>query len=109
MNQKSTNRFVDMARCYHEMAPYVVPMYDWMQDAVLTHLEMAGLGESIQVLDLGGGSGRMARKFLERFPESQVVIVDNSPTFLEISKGGRVIWIFRWRRTGSRRWDLRPM
>jgi len=86
MNYDNHNRFLDMARCYHLMAPYTVPQYSWMQDKAVSLLSRSDFDPSGLVVDLGGGSGRLARRVLEAFPQARVSIVDSSSTFLDLAR-----------------------
>jgi tRNA (cmo5U34)-methyltransferase len=86
MNQDNSNRFLDMARCYHAMAPFTVPQYEWMQDNVIHLLQTSDFNPVGLLVDLGGGSGRMTKKYLQAFPEAKACIIDSSPAFLKVAE-----------------------
>lgn len=86
MKSKTENRFIEMAQCFHEMAPYMVPQYDWMQDQAINLMKEGHPMDGGYLIDLGGGSGRMVKKYLDTFPNSRACIVDSSPSFLNLAK-----------------------
>ena len=70
---------------YDAAAPQIHPHYERVQDAVLAALSLAIDGPG-SVVDLGGGSGRLAERVLESFPGSRVTIVDPSASFLSLAR-----------------------
>ena len=86
MNQENSSRFIDMAQCYHRMAPYTVPHYNWMQDTVIQLLRESDVDPERLLVDIGGGSGRFVKKYLHAFPKANAVIVDSSPAFLKVAE-----------------------
>lgn len=83
---------LDKARGYDVAAEYVHPHYREIQDVILDALPSA-LGAGLTtpptagwVIDLGGGSGRLAERILERFPNASVGIVDQSEAFLTLAR-----------------------
>jgi SAM-dependent methyltransferase len=62
---------------------------------VLTELLPAG---PWRILDLGAGTGSLARALLDRFPEASVVALDLDPVLMQIGEGalgdagGRLVW-----------------
>jgi len=56
---------------------------------------------TLQVIDLGAGTGSLAEKVLQHWPESRVVCIDNSTEMIEIGQekladyGDRVTWLKR--------------
>lgn len=74
----------DLAAGYDKAAEHVHPFYLELQETVLNLLPFDSSAEMLLV-DLGGGSGRLAEKFLIRFPHSRAVVVDQSAAFLEIA------------------------
>ena len=89
-----------MAKCYDAMAPYLVPAYTFMQEALLDELAFDSRNPLV-VLDLGAGSGRLIELLLERFEECTCIWLDSSPDFLDVAKirlmkyGDRVSYITR--------------
>lgn len=88
---------LDKARGYDVAAEHVHPHYRELQDVILDALpltpsEAIALGEGLPtpptewVIDLGGGSGRLAERILERFPRASVGIVDQSEAFLTLAR-----------------------
>lgn len=75
----------DAAKTFDAAAPAIHPFYLAIQDEILRLL-----GEKPQppkcVVDLGGGSGRLLERVLERFPASHAVLVDQSPPFLALAE-----------------------
>jgi len=74
----------ELAAAYDRDADQVHPCYREVQDAILE--ETASVLDSGEcVVDLGGGSGRLIERMLERFPQVTAVLVDQSESFLEIA------------------------
>ena len=76
---------LDIARGYDAAAAVVHPYYHVVQDVILEHLSLA-LNKTGVVVDLGGGSGRLAERILDRFPQASVWIVDQSEAFLTLAR-----------------------
>ena len=79
------NRFFSMAEVFDKMAPYLVPQYDFLQNEAINLLHY-NLDDSITVVDLGGGSGLLIKKILDRFNNSRCILVDYSEQFMDIAK-----------------------
>jgi SAM-dependent methyltransferase len=76
----------DAARAYDAAAPMIHPLYDEVQWRILELLaEKADASESFLLVDLGGGSGRLVEKVLERLANARAVLVDQSAAFLAIA------------------------
>lgn len=72
----------DAAHDYDAAASQIHPHYHTVQAGVL-----AALPRNVRhVIDLGGGSGRLAERVLEQFPAASVTIVDPSDAFLAIAQ-----------------------
>lgn len=76
---------LDAARGYDAAAEIVHPYYRIIQDVLLEHMlpEPASAG---LVVDLGGGSGRLAERILDRFPRASVWVIDQSEPFLTLAR-----------------------
>ena len=74
----------EAAEAYDRAAPVVHPYYEVVQDEILKLLPF-GAEEPFEVLDLGGGSGRLAERVLERFADMRVSVVDQSLPLLELA------------------------
>lgn len=70
---------------YDAAAPVIHPHYLGVQDAVLAAVPFK-LDEAFEVVDLGGGSGRLAERILTTFPKCRTTIVDQSPPFLDLAR-----------------------
>jgi SAM-dependent methyltransferase len=70
---------------YDAAAEVVHPYYREVQEAVLAQVARPA-GAEFLLVDLGGGSGRLAEKFLARFPRATAVVVDQSGPFLELAR-----------------------
>lgn len=66
-------------------APAIHPLYVAVQDAILTLLARDGR-EPAYVADLGGGSGRLVERVLERYRGTRAAVVDQSAPFLAIAE-----------------------
>jgi tRNA (cmo5U34)-methyltransferase len=74
----------ELAAGYDAGAKLVHPYYVEVQDAILAELAAAGATEGV-IVDLGGGSGRLVERALERWPQLRAVIVDQSQAFLDLA------------------------
>lgn len=90
----------EAAAAYDAAAPLIHPRYDEVQAAVLAALSFDA-SASLGVLDLGGGSGRLAERILSAFPGVHVRVLDQSQPFLSLAKerlapfGGRAAFLHR--------------
>jgi tRNA (cmo5U34)-methyltransferase len=84
MTQTYRWNVADHAAGYDAAAEYIHPHYVAIQETILTQIARPADAEFLLV-DLGGGSGRLAEKFLERFPQATAIVVDQSEPFLEIA------------------------
>jgi trans-aconitate methyltransferase len=62
------------ARGYDAAAEFVHPYYHAIQDVVLEHLPLQH-EDPATIVDLGGGSGRLAERILDRFPHTTVWVI----------------------------------
>jgi tRNA (cmo5U34)-methyltransferase len=69
---------------YDQAAGEIHPHYVAIQDAIVQQLEALAIRDGL-IVDLGGGSGRLAEKIAQRFPDCQVVVVDQSEPFLALA------------------------
>ncbi len=83
--QTEAERFLEMPKVYDKMAPYLVPQYDFLQDAVYGIIDFER-SRRFTFVDLGAGSGIQIEKILTRFPNSTGVYVDSSAPFVEIAR-----------------------
>lgn len=75
----------DHAAGYDAAAEVIHPCYVEIQDTILERIARPRDAEFLLV-DLGGGSGRLAEKFLARFSKARAIVVDQSEAFLEIAR-----------------------
>ena len=75
----------EAAAAYDEAAPIIHPCYSKVQDEILDLLPF-GEDEAFELVDIGGGSGRLAERVLERFAGARVTVVDQSEPFLALAK-----------------------
>jgi len=73
------------AEAYDASAPTIHPLYTVVQDHILDGIPFAD-SEPFSLVDLGGGSGRLAERVLERFAGAQVTVVDQSEPFLALAE-----------------------
>jgi len=73
------------AETFDASAQVIHPFYVEIQDEILSLLA-ADARELKCVVDIGGGSGRLLERVLERFGRSRAVLVDQSPAFLAIAE-----------------------
>jgi tRNA (cmo5U34)-methyltransferase len=75
----------EFATGYDKAAAFIHPHYVELQQTILQLLPQAH-DEAMLLVDLGGGSGRLAALFLERFPRATVLVVDQSEAFLALAE-----------------------
>jgi tRNA (cmo5U34)-methyltransferase len=75
----------DYAAGYDAAADVIHPHYLEIQDAILAAIPFPPDAE-ILLVDLGGGSGRLAARFLERWPRAQAIVIDQSEPFLALAE-----------------------
>lgn len=75
----------DFAVGYDQAAAVVHPRYVEIQDAILGFLSPA-LAAGGLVIDLGGGSGRLAERILDAYPQVQMLVLDQSEPFLALAE-----------------------
>jgi SAM-dependent methyltransferase len=73
------------AEAFDAGAPAIHPFYVEVQDEILSLLARDGVDPKC-VVDLGGGSGRLLERVLERFVRARTVLVDQSAAFLAIAE-----------------------
>ena len=83
MEQK--NRWIKMAQDYDEMAPYLVPQYNFLQSAMLEYLDIQNFSQPV-VVDLGAGSGIFLERILAANETARCYWVDSSEGFLAIAR-----------------------
>jgi tRNA (cmo5U34)-methyltransferase len=71
---------------YDAAGPLIHPFYDEVHQAVAAALPFA-TGDAVRIADLGGGSGRLAERLLERFPHATVTLVEPSAPFQDLARG----------------------
>lgn len=83
---------------YDAVAPIIHPQYEKVQEELLAAFPFAADAE-FRLVDVGGGSGRLVERALERFPNATGVVMDQSEPFLGVAQqrlarfGGRVSFV----------------
>jgi len=77
-----TEAFDNDARGYEEQRRRLIPPYDAFYDTAVDALALAGRPLR-RVLDLGAGTGLLARRVADVLPEAELTLLDGSPTMLE--------------------------
>lgn len=75
----------DQVAGYDAGAEWIHPHYREVQDHLLISIPFQR-DSAIQAVDLGGGSGKLAARFLERFPRATITLFDQSAPFLELAR-----------------------
>jgi tRNA (cmo5U34)-methyltransferase len=75
----------DFAVGYDAAADVIHPQYLPIQDAIL-ELLATSLANGGLVVDLGGGSGRLMERVLDRFPGASGLVLDQSEAFLALAE-----------------------
>lgn len=74
----------EAAAGYDAGAHLVHPFYVAVQDSILSVLAERSTLDLI--VDLGGGSGRLLERCLDRWPGVRAVLIDQSPPFLDLAR-----------------------
>ncbi len=87
MSDSTTYRWntSEAAEAFDRAAEVIHPFYLAVQEQVLAQLPFAANSAFIFV-DLGGGSGRLAERVLDRFPRARAVLIDQSEPFLALAE-----------------------
>lgn len=80
MQSDDKERFAQMAEDYDQVAPFLVPMYEFMQQEMIRLVDLTSLPRP-RVIDLGAGSGRLLEKVLTICPQASCTWVDSSEAF----------------------------
>jgi SAM-dependent methyltransferase len=75
----------EAAEAFDQAAEFIHPLYLTVQDLVIGQLPFQP-DESFGFVDLGGGSGRLVERILDRFTNSSAVLIDQSEPFLAIAE-----------------------
>ena len=75
---------MEAARAYDVAAPFIHPHYVEVHDTILNHLSDT-LSAGGLVVDLGGGSGILLARILERFPGTTGIVVDRAEPQLTLA------------------------
>ena len=70
---------------YDAAAPVIHPQYVTVQEEVLAALPFAA-DQAFRLVDVGGGSGRLAERVLEQFPRATAMVMDQSEPFLGVAQ-----------------------
>jgi tRNA (cmo5U34)-methyltransferase len=73
------------AEAFDQAAQHIHPLYTTVQDEILSRLPFDA-AESLLLVDLGGGSGRLVERVLEQFSGARAVVVDQSEPFLALAE-----------------------
>jgi len=75
----------EAAQAYDAAAPTIHPLYDEVKRRVVDELPFAA-DEEFLLVDVGGGSGRLAQRVLERFERARAIVLDQSEAFLALAE-----------------------
>jgi SAM-dependent methyltransferase len=87
MPEPTAGRFfsAEFAAAYDAAAMHLHPFYVQIQDLVLTAVEPCDRAPFL-VVDLGGGSGMLVERLLERFHHARALVIDQSEPFLALAR-----------------------
>ena len=71
---------------YEDQRRRLVPPYDAFYATAVEALTLAGRPLK-RVLDLGAGSGLLARRVADSFPHAELTLLDGAPAMLERARG----------------------
>src|SRR5687767_6199565 len=75
----------DFAVAYDQAAERVHPYYLELQDAILQQLALPSDAAALLV-DMGGGSGRLIERALDKWPLASGMVLDQSEPFLALAE-----------------------
>ena len=78
----ASEHFDKLAVEYEARRRRLVPSFDDIYHTAVAALELAGV-EPRRVLDLGAGTGLMARHVLAAYPDAELTLLDGAPAMLE--------------------------
>ncbi len=84
METDDKQRFAHMAEDYDRMAPFLVPMYDFLQQEIIRLAGLTAISRPC-VIDLGAGSGRLLENALAVCPQARCYWIDSSEGFLAVA------------------------
>jgi tRNA (cmo5U34)-methyltransferase len=77
--------YSEFAVAYDQAAESVHPFYLELQDAILRELSLQESSE-VLLVDMGGGSGRLIERALDKWPKSRGMVLDQSEPFLALAE-----------------------
>ena len=87
MTDSATSTFEAHASGYEALRRQLVPCIDELYGAAVAALEL-GAGRPGKVLDLGAGTGLLARAVQAAYPDSALTLLDGSPAMLRQARAG---------------------
>src|SRR5687768_14482553 len=75
----------EFAVAYDRAAEQVHPYYLELQDAILRDLSFPPNANGL-IVDMGGGSGRLMERVLEKWPQMSGMVLDQSEPFLALAE-----------------------
>src|SRR6478735_1140570 len=75
----------DFAVAYDQAAERVHPFYLELQAAILNELAFPANAE-VLLVDMGGGSGRLMERALDKWPQASGIVLDQSEPFLALAE-----------------------
>lgn len=90
----------ERAQHWDRNADLVIPKRQELLDVIVSVAAVAACRDGLRVIDLGAGTGSLAGKILQRWPQASVVCVDKSAEMLEIGRArfadnNRILWLQR--------------
>ena len=77
--------FTEFAVAYDQSAERVHPYYLELQDTILSELAFP-TDAKVLLVDMGGGSGRLLERALDKWPQANGLLLDQSEPFLAIAE-----------------------
>ena len=83
--EKVKQQFEETAQAFDVIIRCLIPYYEQMLDALLAVLPFSS-NDPIRVVDLGCGTGTIARRVKERYPQAQITCVDIAQNMLQMAE-----------------------
>ncbi len=85
MNEKIRDVFNSIASRYDSNRKKLIPCFD---DLYSVSISLMGGSGALKVLDIGAGTGLLTSFLLEKYPDSNITLIDISPEMIDMARTG---------------------
>jgi tRNA (cmo5U34)-methyltransferase len=83
--EKVKQHFESEAQAFDAIIRRLIPYYEQMVDALVVALPFQS-SQAIRVIDLGCGTGTIAKQIHDRYPQAQITCIDIAPKMLQMAQ-----------------------